>query len=70
MPHDGQAVTHSPLIADVLALTSAALPEIEALFTEAREALRDRVTVAGKISAPALEEHQYAAHSLDGLPPM
>ena len=67
MPHDGQAVTHSPLIADVLALTSAALPEIEALFTEAREALRDRVTVAGKISAPALEEHQYAAHSLAWL---
>jgi (2S)-methylsuccinyl-CoA dehydrogenase len=67
MPHDGQAVTHSPLIADVLALTSAALPEIEAVFTEAREALRDRVTVAGKISAPALEEHQFAAHTLAWL---
>ena len=42
-------MTASPLLADLLGLTSAALPEVEAIFTEARENLRDMVTVAGKL---------------------
>lgn len=67
MPHDGQAAPQSPLMADLLTLTKAALPEVEALFAEGREALRSRVSVNGKISAPALEEHQFAAHALSWL---
>ncbi|MES2666375.1 MAG: acyl-CoA dehydrogenase family protein [Pseudomonadota bacterium] len=63
MPHDGQTIPVAPL----LALTTAALPEVEALFDQAREALRARVTVNGKVSAAALEQHQFAAHSLSWL---
>ena len=67
MPHDGQTMTQSPLLADILGLTQSALPEVEALFVTARENLRGMVTIAGKVSAPALEEHQYAAHALAWL---
>ncbi|MBU9697578.1 acyl-CoA dehydrogenase family protein [Rhodobacteraceae bacterium HSP-20] len=67
MPHDGQPMTTSPLLADILGLTAAALPEVEAIFTQARENLREMVTVAGKVSGQALEEHQYAAHALAWL---
>ncbi len=67
MPHDGQPMTHTPLLADLLGLTAEALPETEALFTQARECLRGRVTVADKVSAAALEEHQFAAHALAWL---
>ncbi|NEY91058.1 acyl-CoA dehydrogenase family protein [Tabrizicola oligotrophica] len=57
----------APLLDDLLTLTAEALPEVEALFAEAREALRGMVTVGGKISGAALEEHQFAAHSLSWL---
>jgi (2S)-methylsuccinyl-CoA dehydrogenase len=67
MPHDGQPLTQTALLADILALTEAALPEVELLFENAREALRAQVTVAGKISGAALEEHQFAAHALAWL---
>jgi (2S)-methylsuccinyl-CoA dehydrogenase len=67
MPHDGQQMTQTPILADLRGLTAAALPEVEALFTAAREALRAEVTVAGKLSAPALEERQCAAHALAWL---
>ncbi|MBA4351649.1 MAG: acyl-CoA dehydrogenase [Rhodobacter sp.] len=67
MPHDGQSVTQSPLLADLLRLTAEALPEVESTFIAARENLRGMVTVAGKVSSAALEEHQYAAHALAWL---
>ena len=67
MPHDGQPMTTSPLLADILGLTAAALPEVEATFVQARENLRDMVTVAGKVSSQALEDHQYSAHALAWL---
>ena len=67
MPHDGQPMTASPLLADLLGLTAKALPEVEAIFSEARENLRGMVTVAGKVSSQALEDHQYAAHALAWL---
>lgn len=67
MPHDGQPMTASPLLANLLSLTAEALPEVETLFTTARENLRGMVTVAGKVSAQALEEHQYSAHALAWL---
>ncbi|WP_151717379.1 acyl-CoA dehydrogenase family protein [Gemmobacter serpentinus] len=67
MPHDGQAMPASPLLADLEALTKAALPEIDALFISAREALRAKVSRDGKISAGLLEQHQFAAHTLSWL---
>ncbi|MEZ5753873.1 MAG: acyl-CoA dehydrogenase family protein [Paracoccaceae bacterium] len=67
MPHDGQPVTQSPLLADLLALTAEALPEVGQIFDQARENLRAMVTVGGKVSAQALEENQYAAHALAWL---
>ena len=67
MAHDGQTLTTSPLLAELLTLTAQALPEVEGLFTQGRENLRAAVTVAGKISAQAMEEHQYAAHALSWL---
>ncbi len=71
MPHDGQTMTQTAtqtaILTDLLALTGAALPEVEALLSDARDAVRGRVTVAGKVSAPALEQHQCAAHALAWL---
>lgn len=55
------------LLPDLMALTSAALPEVEALLESSREALRNLVSVGGKVQPAALEEHQYAAHSLAWL---
>jgi (2S)-methylsuccinyl-CoA dehydrogenase len=67
MPHDGQTLSAPVLMADLLTLTEAALPEVEALFAAGRDGLRGRVELAGKVSAAALEEHQYAAHCLAWL---
>ena len=67
MAHDGQSIAPLPVMAGVVGLTEMALPEVEALFASGREALRVRVTVAGKVSAAALEEHQFAAHTLAWL---
>ncbi|AZL58837.1 acyl-CoA dehydrogenase [Tabrizicola piscis] len=67
MPHDGQAMTQTPILADVLDLTAAALPEVEALFAEAREVLRTEVTVGGRLSSQALEERQHQAHAVAWL---
>ena len=67
MAHDGQSIASSPVVAGLLGLTEAALPEVEALFADAREAVRARVTAAGKVSSTALEEHQFAAHTLAWL---
>ena len=58
---------HAGLMPNLLGLTEQALPEVEALFGAGREALRARVTIGGKIAASALEEHQFAAHSLSWL---
>jgi (2S)-methylsuccinyl-CoA dehydrogenase len=67
MAHDGIFAEDTPVLADLLALTEAALPEVEALFAQARESLRSMVTASGKVSARLLEEHQFAAHSLSWL---
>jgi (2S)-methylsuccinyl-CoA dehydrogenase len=55
------------LLPDVTALTAVALPSVEALLTSARRALRQLVTVDGKVCSAALQEHQYAAHTLSWL---
>ena len=67
MAHDGQSISATPVMGGLIGLTEAALPDVETLFQTAREALRDRVTVAGKVSAAALEDHQFAAHTLAWL---
>ncbi|MDB5658818.1 MAG: Isovaleryl-CoA dehydrogenase [Cypionkella sp.] len=58
---------NSGVMADLLELTAEAMPEVEALFSRAREALRGLVTVGGKVSGAALEAHQFAAHGLAWL---
>ncbi|MFZ1337853.1 MAG: acyl-CoA dehydrogenase family protein [Paracoccaceae bacterium] len=67
MPYDGQPMTASPLLTDLRSLTTAALSEVDALFTQGREALRGLVTRDGKVSSLAMEEHQFAAHALSWL---
>ena len=71
MPHDGQPMTQSPhadaRLADLRALTAAALPEVDSLFAQGRDALREMVSTGGKISSAAMEQHQYAAHALSWL---
>ena len=67
MAHDGQTMTQTPLLGDLLTLTAATLPEIEALFADAREGLRSDVTIAGKLSSSALEDRQHQAHALAWL---
>ena len=67
MPHDGNAVTTSPILADLQTLTRAALPEVEALFIQARDGLKAGVSTGGKVSNQALEARQFQAHALSWL---
>ncbi|MFN5997452.1 MAG: acyl-CoA dehydrogenase family protein [Paracoccaceae bacterium] len=67
MPHDGQAMPDAPLLADLSALTAAALPEVERLFITARDDLKAQVTSGGKLSGPALDARQFQAHALSWL---
>jgi (2S)-methylsuccinyl-CoA dehydrogenase len=67
MAHDGQRLEGQVVLGDLTGLTAAIVPEVEAIFVRAREALRSLVTVDGKISSAALESHQFAAHALSWL---
>ncbi|MCX8508740.1 MAG: acyl-CoA dehydrogenase, partial [Rhodobacteraceae bacterium] len=67
MAHDGVSMPKTALLPDLLALTEAALPPVEALFEAARAEVRARVSREGRISGAALEEHQFAAHALSWL---
>ncbi|MCE6949971.1 acyl-CoA/acyl-ACP dehydrogenase [Cereibacter sphaeroides] len=67
MPKDGSTMHEQPLLADLLALTADALPETEALLETARAALKERVSINGKVSSKALEQDQFAAHALSWL---
>ena len=58
----------APIIAaDLTALTAAALDPAKALLETARTRLRDLVVVDGRVSSPAVDEHQSAAHGLAWL---
>lgn len=57
----------SPVLADLPALTAAALPEVEALFTTARDQLKSAVTLDGRLNAAALESWQFQTHALSWL---
>jgi (2S)-methylsuccinyl-CoA dehydrogenase len=67
MPHDGQPMSDTPMLADLRQLTAAALPDIELLLTEAQAQLKGEVSVSGKVSAAALEARQGQAHALSWL---
>ena len=66
MAHDGADMPNA-ILPDLLALTGAALPPVEALLSEATASLRAKVDEGGKVSGAALETHQYAAHALSWL---
>ena len=69
MAHDGQDLggTAPVLLDDLLALTGATLPPVEALLTTATDRLRDRLSIDGRISGELVEAHQTAAHGLAWL---
>jgi (2S)-methylsuccinyl-CoA dehydrogenase len=67
MPRDGQAMTETPILPDLRGLTTAALPEIEALVLRARNDLKVDATQDGKLSASALDSRQFQAHALAWL---
>jgi (2S)-methylsuccinyl-CoA dehydrogenase len=64
MAHDGADMPNSARLSNLVALTDAALPEIEAVLAEATANLRATVDAKGKVSGAALEQHQFAAHAL------
>ena len=69
MPHDGQDMTmQKPIILDdLLKLTAAALPPLDAVLQKAVTRVREMVTADGRVSAPLIEAHQTAAHGLAWL---
>ncbi len=69
MPHDGQDLhlTQSPILADLLQLTGAALPAVDKVLGSAKDAVRAKVTVDGRVSGPLIDMHQTAAHGLAWL---
>ena len=67
MAHDGQDMTQPAILSDLLTLTAAALPAVQAVFDKARESVRAMVTGDGRISGALIEAHQTAAHGLSWL---
>ncbi|WP_226688922.1 acyl-CoA dehydrogenase family protein [Ruegeria arenilitoris] len=70
MAHDGQDMTQmttSAILPDLLTLTRAALPAVEAVFERARESVRGIVTAEGRVSGALIEANQTAAHGLSWL---
>ena len=67
MAHDGAEMPTTIVLDDLLSLTEATLPELEALVADATGALRAEVTRDGRVSGAALEAHQYRAHGLAWL---
>lgn len=69
MAHDGQDVDLSTeiLLKDLLELTGKAVAPAEQILDNARDALRDLVTVEGRVSSRAVEQHQTASHGLAWL---
>ena len=64
MPHDGQDMPRSEILADLLVLTRAAVDDVTAFTDAAGRSVRARVTIGGKLSAALIDDHQSAAHSL------
>jgi (2S)-methylsuccinyl-CoA dehydrogenase len=62
MPRDGQEM--SPILTNLLSLTRAALPPLEALQQAATESVRAMVTDGERVSGSLIEQNQTAAHGL------
>ncbi|MBR2575542.1 MAG: acyl-CoA dehydrogenase family protein [Loktanella sp.] len=69
MPHDGQDLhlTSSPILADLLDLTGAALPAVDKVLALAKDILRAKVSRDGRVSGALIDAHQTAAHGLAWL---
>ncbi len=70
MAHDGQDMTQmttSAILPDLLTLTRAAVPAVEAVFERARESVRAMVTENDRVSGALIEANQTAAHGLAWL---
>ena len=67
MAHDGAEMPIMTILDDITSLSGACLPELEALVARATEALRGTATCDGRVSATALETHQYQAHGVAWL---
>ena len=69
MAHDGQDVMREPglLLDDLLGLTGAALPVVDAVLDQARQSVRAMVEEDGRVSARLIDTHQTAAHGLAWL---
>ncbi len=70
MAHDGQDMTQmttAAILPDLLALTKAAVPAVEAVFERARDSVRSMVEADGRISGALIEANQTASHGLAWL---
>ncbi len=69
MPHDGQDMTlnQNPVLADLLALTAAALPAVNDIVAKAKDSVRAMVTDGDRVSGKLIEANQTAAHGLAWL---
>lgn len=69
MPHDGQDLhlTSSPILADLLHLTGAALPAVDKVLALAKDILRAKVSRDGRVFGALIDAHQTAAHGLAWL---
>ena len=69
MAHDGQDISQiaDVVLPDLMTLTAAAVPAVEALLARAKEVVSDTLTDDGRISATLLEQNQTAAHGLAWL---
>ncbi|SDX59054.1 (2S)-methylsuccinyl-CoA dehydrogenase [Ruegeria halocynthiae] len=70
MAHDGQDMTNMTqptALPNLLTLSAAALPAVNAVFDKARSSVREMVTSDGRISGALIEAHQTAAHGLAWL---
>ncbi|MEM9550436.1 MAG: acyl-CoA dehydrogenase family protein [Pseudomonadota bacterium] len=73
MPHDGQDLTMQTagdaptVLPDLLELTGAAVPPVEAVLNKAVASVRAMVSADGKVSGALIEAHQTAAHGLAWL---
>ncbi|WP_299892203.1 acyl-CoA dehydrogenase family protein [uncultured Ruegeria sp.] len=70
MAHDGQDMTQmttAAILPNLLDLTRAAAPAVEAVFEQARNSVRDMVTADGRVSGALIEANQTAAHGLAWL---
>ncbi len=67
MPHDGQNMTPTPLLANLLQLTAAALPAVDDILARATAVVSEKVTEGDRVSGQLIEMHQTSAHGLAWL---